>query len=334
MDSHLHASEELDCMQISHSVKCHMNELISQCPNVLCNKNSLIIVTQNIVSIYKNLDDLQANLSILNLEADILVLTECRLESNKQIPLLRNYTSYQTSKLLNQNDGVVVYICNKHRAKVTELLLSDASGLQVVIENLVLLCIYRSPSFLNSRNFVSSLDAHLETIKRYKHISILADVITNQAGRRSSGSVVTTPNPISSNPSSFILLDTDVREVESVLMNLDSGSSPGWDEFVVPHICKLANLCFNTGVFPSSLKRSIVTPVYKSGDRADILITGSSELFPTQVSFDYLSGKLGKTLSYIYICVNKDLVDLIRCRKIFSEQLSAIYQRASSNERK
>lgn len=544
MDSHLHASEELDCMQISHSVKCHMNELISQCPNVLCNKNSLIIVTQNIVSIYKNLDDLQANLSILNLEADILVLTECRLESNKQIPLLRNYTSYQTSKLLNQNDGVVVYICNKHRAKVTELLLSDASGLQVVIENLVLLCIYRSPSFLNSRNFVSSLDAHLETIKRYKHISILgdininllpkdneraeyrrnrhsylnvlslhgilpahklptrkgscldhvmlktdsqihaasvavvttsitdhctvllnlrnisickskskpnfitnfgescntlistdltylemcknpedyannlisvimsaikenskeiyfsnnkrilkpwitpgalrciqlrnrmqqkferdphnsilkitytrfrnfcsnlikklkrtyhreiinktvnnprkfwntinkiaqykapktnsvallnlktepldsvnyindffvnigadlADVITNQAGRRSSGSVVTTPNLISSNPSSFILLDTDVREVESVLMNLDSGSSPGWDgittaflkharEFVVPHICKLANLCFNTGVFPSSLKRSIVTPVYKSGDRADV----------------------------------------------------------------
>ncbi|KAL0871538.1 hypothetical protein ABMA27_005251 [Loxostege sticticalis] len=109
----------------------------------------------------------------------------------------------------------------------------------------------------------------------------LADVITNQAGRRSSGSVVTTPNLISSNPSSFILLDTDVREVESVLMNLDSGSSPGWDgittaflkharEFVVPHICKLANLYFNTGVFPSSLKRSIVTPVYKSGDRADV----------------------------------------------------------------
>ena len=61
-------------------------------------------------------------------------------------------------------------------------------------------------------------------------------------------------------------------------MSLDSNAAPGWDgiptgflkqcrNFVVPWISQLANLCFNTGIFPSALKRSVITPVHKGGDR-------------------------------------------------------------------
>lgn len=78
--------------------------------------------------------------------------------------------------------------------------------------------------------------------------------------------------------SSFVLVDTDYREVYSILTQLKTDSAPGYDniptkflklgaEFVVPVIAHLANLCFKHGKFPPSLKQAIVTPVYKSGSR-------------------------------------------------------------------
>lgn len=39
---------------------------------------------------------------------------------------------------------------------------------------------------------------------------------------------------------------------------------------VVPIISHLANLCFRKGIFPTLLKKSIVTPVYKIGNKKDI----------------------------------------------------------------
>ena len=84
-----------------------------------------------------------------------------------------------------------------------------------------------------------------------------------------------------SNLSSFVLLDTDPTEVDRILIGLDSNSAPGWDgistkflkmtrTFVVPLICSLVNLCFQEGIFPKALKRSIVTPVFKGGDKTDV----------------------------------------------------------------
>lgn len=81
--------------------------------------------------------------------------------------------------------------------------------------------------------------------------------------------------------SSFVLLETDENEVQIVLMNLKSESAPGWDNIpvkflkqaktlLVPIITHLTNLCFNQGIFPTLLKQSIITPVYKAGDRDDV----------------------------------------------------------------
>ncbi|XP_050361277.1 uncharacterized protein LOC126780688 [Nymphalis io] len=70
-------------------------------------------------------------------------------------------------------------------------------------------------------------------------------------------------------------------EVESTLMNLDTNSATGWDtiptaflkmakDIVVPIISKIINLSFEQGTFPEAFKQSIITPVYKSGNRDDI----------------------------------------------------------------
>lgn len=79
----------------------------------------------------------------------------------------------------------------------------------------------------------------------------------------------------------FVLSDTDVNEVEKIIMSLKSDSAPGSDNIptrflklaknhIIPVICHLVNLCFSKGVFPSVLKQSIITPVFKSGSKNDV----------------------------------------------------------------
>lgn len=81
--------------------------------------------------------------------------------------------------------------------------------------------------------------------------------------------------------SSFVLLETDPQEVDDILSGLRSESAPGWDNistkflkisrsFVVPVISHLANLCFQKGTFPVCLKKSLITPVHKSGSKDDV----------------------------------------------------------------
>lgn len=79
----------------------------------------------------------------------------------------------------------------------------------------------------------------------------------------------------------FVLLDTDPKEVHDILMSLKSDSAPGWDNIptrflklakneIVPIIAHATNLCFQYGIFPKPLKQSIITPVFKSGDLTDV----------------------------------------------------------------
>lgn len=92
-----------------------------------------------------------------------------------------------------------------------------------------------------------------------------------------------TGKPISLNRqvNSFTLLDTDNDEVSGILTSLKTDSAPGWDNIstkflkyigkeVIPIVTHLANLCFTNGIFPEPLKKSVIIPVYKGGDRDDV----------------------------------------------------------------
>lgn len=96
---------------------------------------------------------------------------------------------------------------------------------------------------------------------------------------------------------SFVLMETTREEVESTIMSLKSDSAVGWDgisahtlkaikEVVAPVLTVLINKSLNHGVFPGALKKSIVVPVYKSGNRDCItnyrpisLLTATSKVF-------------------------------------------------------
>lgn len=77
---------------------------------------------------------------------------------------------------------------------------------------------------------------------------------------------------------SLSLLKTDEEEVDCIIKDLRGNSAPGWDSIPpklvkaashallkpITHIC---NLAMSTGTFPKALKKAIVHPIYKSGDR-------------------------------------------------------------------
>ncbi|CAB3250915.1 unnamed protein product [Arctia plantaginis] len=81
--------------------------------------------------------------------------------------------------------------------------------------------------------------------------------------------------------SSIFLEPADFTEVKNIIMSLNNTNSVGIDEVttyilkqcvyeIVPVITHLINLSFETGVFPESLKKSIVKPLYKKGDKLEL----------------------------------------------------------------
>lgn len=144
----------------------------------------ITIVTQNIRSIYANTDDLQVTLTQLELNCDIIILTECRFQSSKTIPQIPNYDVYITSKQINQNDGVAIYIKNNISHSVEEITeMKDASCLKLTIGSCTILGIYRPPENVDAQNFISSLDQTILTIKT-KNTIIMGDININLINKR------------------------------------------------------------------------------------------------------------------------------------------------------
>lgn len=139
----------------------------------------ITIISQNMRSIYKNFQDLHTSLIQFKPAIDIIVLTECRLDPNKSIPRLTNYTSYHTTRHMNSCVGVVIYIKNTHKCSVKEIEMDHASCLEVKLRSFVILGVYRSPSNNNADIFIKSLNFYLIFIKTYKNIVLIGEININ-----------------------------------------------------------------------------------------------------------------------------------------------------------
>lgn len=80
---------------------------------------------------------------------------------------------------------------------------------------------------------------------------------------------------------SLALLSPDFTEIESIIISLRTDSAAGWDgittrmiklsrQFLVSPIKHICDLCISQGVFPRCLKKAIVHPIYKGGDRGSV----------------------------------------------------------------
>lgn len=171
--NNIHAIDEI---KVAQSTLCSPDNLHK---HVSVNSSDLTIISQNICSVYKNLPDLQLSLTCLKFDVDIIILTECRIDLNKPIPLLSNFTCFHTTNHLNQADGVVIYIKSSLKAEVKEVTLTHASCLHVILKNLSILGIYRSPSHVNATDFIDSVNIYLESIKPSPNIILTGDININ-----------------------------------------------------------------------------------------------------------------------------------------------------------
>lgn len=153
--------------------------MTEECSNYVTNPSQqLKIITQNIRSIHANINSFLTLLCRTNIDCDILVLTECWLNRyNGLIPSIDHYTYYYTKNLLNQNDGLVLYVKNITNYTVEEPALQDASCLILKIgTDKAIVCIYRSPSIRDISKFLQSLDGILADLTSYKTIVIVGDL--------------------------------------------------------------------------------------------------------------------------------------------------------------
>lgn len=141
-------------------------------------KKSLNIVAQNIRSINHNFHDFEILLSRLQIDFDLITLTECWLSTSSIIPILPGYESFKTEKHLNQNSGVVIYKKNSIKnIKITEPPLDDANILLAEIgKHSAIINIYRPPCFTTIERFLFSLDKLLTQLKSYQNITIVGDI--------------------------------------------------------------------------------------------------------------------------------------------------------------
>lgn len=165
----------LDSIAVSRAVSVEVESCQSYVPQI---EKYFKIVTQNIQSIGCNFDNFALLLERTKIVCDIIILTECWLSCNPNIPTLDNYIGYTNKKCLNQNDGVAVYVKNGLGFTDEEPNFTGASCLVLKkgVE-LAIIALYRSPSRDNNPDsFINSLQQVLETVVTFKTVVIMGDI--------------------------------------------------------------------------------------------------------------------------------------------------------------
>lgn len=169
--------DDLDGLSPSRSIVCRPEDCRLNLPPL---GNCLSIITQNIRSISCNFENFQTLMSRIDVEVDLIILTECWLSCCSNIPVIDGYKYSCTENNFNQNDGLVIYFKENLKCTSTEIKLLEANCILTIINNnIALISIYRPAAFKNTDNFTSSLNELLQSLSSYKDIIIVGDININ-----------------------------------------------------------------------------------------------------------------------------------------------------------
>lgn len=165
---------DLDELTIATSILCNTDECVS---NIGTTKNSFKIMTLNIRSIYKNFSALEILLSRLKFKIHLIILTECWLHADKNLPTLDGYISVYTSNYRNQNSGVVAYISEEITHSVEETFSASADFLVIKLNtDTAIVCIYRSPSMYHIDDFLTAFEEIVTSLNFFPNIVVTGDI--------------------------------------------------------------------------------------------------------------------------------------------------------------
>lgn len=150
-----------------------------QCSSFLPNTPNIYlkILQQNIRSLKCNIDGLLPIIISSNVSWDYIVLTECWLPSNPNIPHIEGYNHSATTNNLTQNEGVVVYYRRDLAVHIEEPDFHDANCLAIKPNKCtVMLAIYRPPGYRNINKFIESMNNILIKYSKIQNIIIVGDI--------------------------------------------------------------------------------------------------------------------------------------------------------------
>lgn len=164
-------NEELySYIDTAYEIESHVISQAEQCKSVMMAQNSsLTTLTLNIRSINKNFYNLLILLDRLDINFDLIILTEFWLKGKTpQAYNIDGYTAHSTTKHRFQNDGLIIYCKNNLNISVHEPDIAGANSLLIKVEqDCVIIALYRSPSEYNIDPFLESLS---NVLNEYKHI--------------------------------------------------------------------------------------------------------------------------------------------------------------------
>ncbi|KAL0829984.1 hypothetical protein ABMA28_003447 [Loxostege sticticalis] len=278
---------KIDSLSVGHSEICDPTDVRTKL-QTYSSKNSLKLLTQNIRSISANMNSFSVLLNNIDTNLDFIILTECWLPKQSHIPSL---------------DGISQHSCfpwpstNSYPTHSKSILSAMAlhSNSHTLSRRRRILKPWITPGLLRC---IRNRDGMHKKLKRdpnnniLRHVnsffagvgeSLAEDILKHQP-RASSSSSLSPKNllsgpPPSSNSQSFVLLDTNPAEVESLISSLKEDCAVGWDnisttllkrckDVLVPPITHICNLCLSNSCFPDAFKKALVHPIHKSGDRS------------------------------------------------------------------
>lgn len=188
--------------------------------------------------------------------------------------ILKNLKKHYERKLIQTNKGdikktwqVIKNICN----------LNQSSNIPIELLNIT----------NDPEKSISLVNKHFANIGRHLANKILNKLETNEDKLQNN-----LKNNINYLPNSFVLLPTDHSEIKNIILSLRNSESTGWDNipskfykmalnFLVSPITYICNLCITHGEFPTNLKKSIVIPIFKTGNRDNVNNYRPISLLPT-----------------------------------------------------
>lgn len=298
----LSISDELDD---TFKVTCHKLELLEQCKNVINLDTQLKVFSMNIRSIQKNFDELPVILKRLDMELDILVLSECWLNEDKIVGHLDGYTSFKTTKYINKAGGVVVYVNNKWSATVTEPEFEDGNCLIIDVPNyFTVVGIYRIQSVPSHIPFLHSLEDTLASLCASKLLVVAGDM-----------NIDTMPNETSSMQNDYLCIISERGLVQTI--DKPSRISTCLDHILVPASVEAVSVICSNSVTDHDIVMAGINLYTKKPPQRKRLVT--------RINYDNLIADLTETdWAEVYSTSSAS-----EAAELFSTTLSALIKKNS-----
>lgn len=167
-------SDQVDLDSIL-TINCLALESPENCASLLNPDLNFKVLTLNIRSIQHNFDEFLVTLHRFDIEFDVIILTECWLSEQTIIPQIPGYSAYHTKFSINKSGGVTAYVKDIWQPSVSEPLCAECNFLSICIGSILVLGIYRSPSFANVDTFLSSLNNILTQYRNMATVVLAGD---------------------------------------------------------------------------------------------------------------------------------------------------------------